>query len=276
MNTDIIKKQTATEMAEAYVQACALIEEGYNPLAKAAETLENTFGHYTIYGSFDVIDYYGRRFDWKKPEETIKEIQDKTKRSAWKRIIDLLEINKVVTIKRLEEIQQNIEKGKLPDIRVENIYDMVMSFAQNAPAFREELVKEVYEILRPHPRWSKEYKTNSQEQVGKKVILTWMIENKYGGGFRVRYGRCHDELMAIDKVFHLLDGAGIPEGYEGPLIDAIQTSPDGTGETEYFKFQCYQNNNIHLTFKRLDLVKLLNHMAGGGALKSGKNGKGGK
>ena len=89
----------------------------------------------------------------------------------------------------------------------------------------------------------------------------------------MRYGRSHDELMAIDKVFHLLDGQGIPEGYEGPLIDALQTAGDGKGETNYFVFQCYQNTNIHLTFKRLDLVKLLNQVAGGGALKSGKNGR---
>jgi len=275
MNTDIIKKQTATEMAEAYVQACQLVDEGYRTLAKAQNLLDATFSSHARFTSFDVIESHTTGFDLKERlDVTILNTVVRLRKGAWRRILDLLEIDKIVTVKRLEEIRKNIENGALPDIRVENIYDMVMSFAQNAPAFREELVKEVYEILRPHPRWSKEYKTNSQDQVGKKVILTWMIENKYGGGFRVRYGRSHDELMAIDKVFHLLDGQGIPEGYEGPLIDAIQTAADGQGETAYFKFQAYQNNNIHLTFKRLDLVKLLNQVAGGGALKSGKNGKG--
>jgi len=57
------------------------------------------------------------------------------------------------------------------------------------------------------------------------------------------------------------------------ILTALQTAGDGKGETNYFVFQCYQNNNIHLTFKRLDLVKLLNQVAGGGALKSGKNGR---
>ena len=275
MNTDIIKKQTATEMAEAYVQACQLVDEGYRTLAKAQNLLDATFSSHARFTSFDVIESRTTGFDIKERlDVTILNTVIRLRKGAWRRILDLLEIDKVITVKRLEEIRKNIEDGALPDIRVENIYDMVMSFAQNAPAFREELVKEVFEILRPHPRWSKEYKTNSQDQVGKKVILTWMIENKYGGGFRVRYGRSHDELMAIDKVFHLLDGQGIPEGYEGPLIDAIQTAADGQGETAYFKFQAYQNNNIHLTFKRLDLVKLLNQVAGGGALKSGKNGKG--
>ena len=275
MNTDIIKKQTATEMAEAYVQACQLVDEGYRTLAKAQNLLDATFSSHARFTSFDVIESHTTGYDLKERlDVTILNTVVRLRKGAWRRILDLLEIDKIVTVKRLEEIRKNIENGALPDIRVENIYDMVMSFAQNAPAFREELVKEVYEILRPHPRWSKEYKTNSQDQVGKKVILTWMIENKYGGGFRMRYGRSHDELMAIDKVFHLLDGQGIPEGYEGPLIDAIQTAADGQGETAYFKFQAYQNNNIHLTFKRLDLVKLLNQVAGGGALKSGKNGKG--
>ena len=274
MNTDIIKKQTATEMAEAYVQACQLVDEGYRTLAKAQNLLDATFSSHARFTSFDVIERHTTGFDLKERlDVTILNTIVRLRKGAWRRILDLLEIDKVVTVKRLEEIRKNIEDGALPDIRVENIYDMVMSFAQNAPAFREELVKEVFEILRPHPRWSKEYKTNSQEQVGKKVILTWYVELTYGGrSFRANYRR-HDELMAIDKIFHLLDGAGIPEGYEGPLIDAIQTSPDGTGETKYFKFKCYLNQNLHLEFKRLDLVKLLNQVAGGGALKSGKNGR---
>jgi len=70
--------------------------------------------------------------------------------------------------------------------------------------------------------------------------------------------------MCIDKVFYALDGKGIPPGYNTPLVDAINNTPTsvGHGETEYFKFKCYQNNNLHLNFKRMDLVKKLNRIAG--------------
>jgi len=45
------------------------------------------------------------------------------------------------------------------------------------------------------------------------------------------------------------------------LVDAINTS-NGTGETEYFKFKACKNGNLHLEFKRMDLVSKLNQLAG--------------
>ena len=66
-------------------------------------------------------------------------------------------------------------------------------------------------------------------------------------------------MVALDRAFHILDGAGIPGGYQSPLVDAINTSGNkGVGETAYFSFRCYENGNLHLKFLRLDLVKELN------------------
>ena len=70
-------------------------------------------------------------------------------------------------------------------------------------------------------------------------------------------------IRAIDNVFHALDGNGTIKSHRGPLIDAIEASKDGTGETEYFRFRCFRNRNLHLEFKRLDLVAKLNAVAGG-------------
>jgi hypothetical protein len=44
---------------------------------------------------------------------------------------------------------------------------------------------------------------------------------------------------------------------------AIEASRTGSGETEYFRFKCCRNHNLHLEFKRLDLVEKLNAIAGG-------------
>jgi hypothetical protein len=48
-----------------------------------------------------------------------------------------------------------------------------------------------------------------------------------------------------------------------PLVAAIEAAEDGHGETAYFKFKCHKNRNLHLEFKRLDLVKQLNGLATG-------------
>jgi len=71
-----------------------------------------------------------------------------------------------------------------------------------------------------------------------------------------------------------LDGNGTIKTHRGPLIDAIEATKDGTGETEYFRFKCFRNRNLHLEFKTLDLVAKLNAVAGGMRLRSQREDKG--
>lgn len=71
-----------------------------------------------------------------------------------------------------------------------------------------------------------------------------------------------NEIRAIDNVFHLLAGVPLSQSHHGDLYDAIYQSKDGTGQTEFFKFKCFANRNLHLEFRRMDLVDRLNVLAG--------------
>ena len=66
----------------------------------------------------------------------------------------------------------------------------------------------------------------------------------------------------------MIDGKPPVKTYHGELYDAITDSPDGNGKTQYFKFKCYLNGNLHLEFLRADLVVKLNAVAGGNRLKN--------
>lgn len=79
--------------------------------------------------------------------------------------------------------------------------------------------------------------------------------------------RSDQKLTALDNVFQLLDGKGPVQSYYGPLYDEIQRSLAGTGETEFFKFKCCLNGNLHLEFKKMDLVAKLNAVVGGNRLR---------
>lgn len=167
--------------------------------------------------------------------------------------------------KRLEETDKNLTKGELADVTIPNIIDFLTLLQGNTALLAEEVVKEAFEILRP---WRKTHKTNHLYEIGKKVILTGQLQNRYNGGFSISHYRQND-LTTLDKAFSLLDGKGIVDGYNSPLADAINTTTAEVthGETEYFKFKCYLNSNLHLEFKRMDLVKEINRIAGGGNLK---------
>ena len=41
-------------------------------------------------------------------------------------------------------------------------------------------------------------------------------------------------------------------------------------ETDYFRFKWFKNGNMHLTFKRMDLVAKMNQIAGENLIKQGE------
>lgn len=261
---EIITKQTAQEMERAFSIACEQIREGYAMLDRAQKLLEATFGKYTHYGDLDVIQDNDRTAKNKtRPERIIHKI----KKSVWYKLIGLLNLDRLASKKRYEEIQKNLESGNLPDVTVANIFDTFMSFMQNQEEITKELVQEAFKTLFPERG---KYITNRKHDKGTnhKVILTWKVEHRWSGEFRVRY-HSEQDLIVVDRVFHILDGKSIPDGYRSPLVDAINTSGNkGTGETEYFKFRACQNANLHLEFKRMDLLNTLAGLSNNNRIRS--------
>ena len=69
----------------------------------------------------------------------------------------------------------------------------------------------------------------------------------------------------------MLDAKPLSVYSNGDLINAIQDSQCGTGETEYFRFKSYINQNLHLEFTRMDLVQRLNEVGGNGLPMPGRH-----
>ena len=140
-------------------------------------------------------------------------------------LIDRMELRRILSVKRNEELNRQIETGKdLPDIDEAQILAMLEGTLANTGAFIEEAVQEVFEFLRPR---NSRYKTNTEFEIGKRVIL-FAVENKWGGGFRVDHYR-EQHIRAIDNVFHAMDGNGTIKTHRGPLIDAMEAAKDGRG-----------------------------------------------
>lgn len=270
--------QNVPDKITAYQNAALMIEEAYKMLDEAETILKTAFvalpdGAYTT--SYDFGTYTDGN------HRGPKEVFTRIRRAAWSHLIDMLEIRKVMSIQKAEELSKQLHDGEMPEITMENVRETLAAFVGNANTLAQEAVREVFDILRPASNadlsnnrpWMKRYylKTNLKNgrfHVGKKIILSGYIRNEYGGRFHINY--YHDShLRAIDRVFHLMDGKGNPKGYGGPLIDAINTC-QGYGETEYFRFRCYQNGNLHLEFRRLDLLKVLNKTAAGMELSTEK------
>lgn len=198
-------------------------------------------------------------------EEGYAHIKQEIKKHIWIRLVQLLDIRRFLSVRRSEDLSRQLTENEMPEITVQAIYETIETLRQNSPEFAREAVTEVFEILRPGAkRAGMSLKTNKKHgrfTLGKKVILSGYLVQAYTTT-RMRCNHHHsDELRAIDRVFHVLDGREMTDGYLSPLMDTINTC-GWEGETDYFKFKCYQNRNLHLEFRRMDLVKRLNQLAG--------------
>ena len=257
LDSDVIKRETFPVMVDAYTTACSEIDQAFELFHNARLRLESAFGGGA---SFDCV--YQMRYS-----HTSEEIKQDIKKHAWQAFLNRLEVKKFMSIKDLDTLTKLLEDVKsMPEITVDALVEIQVGMMNTAPDYANKMAIEAYEILMPGARDNDHYKTNAKYargRLGEKVILSWRLDHSYGKTFHVNYHYAEKKLMCIDKVFHALDGKGVPPGYNTPLVDAInQTSLSaGHGETDYFKFKCYMNNNLHLQFKRMDLVKRLNQIA---------------
>ena len=142
-----------------------------------------------------------------------------------------------------------------------------------------ESIEEVFDFLRARDPGKEKLKTRQRNYVDSKVVLlcTFTVyDKKYASLHLESYHR--NRLIAMDKVFHFLDAnKPFTANYNCPLIDTMELALSNRqkevnpksyaqGETEYFSFKVYMNGNVHITFRRLDLVARLNAVAGKGEL----------
>lgn len=266
MTTDLTKKATAADMVRAYENATAKILESFRLAEEARTELEAAFKLGSPIG-FSITDSYGRvNFD--RPEETLERVR----REAWECIVDRLEVRRAMSVARAKELDEQLKKGELPEITVESINRLGLSYLGQLDEMLAEAVGEVFDFLRPTERsYSARYKTNDRVQVGRKVVLAGWIEPGWSGGFRVHHYRQQD-VRALENVFTALDGRGsIGKTHGSVLADAIGAEKSGRGQTEYFAFKAFKNGNLHLEFRREDLLKRFNAIAGGRRLRPGRD-----
>ena len=187
--------------------------------------------------------------------------------AAWRYIMRRCMVVELISQERHKKLSKTFEDGDVPPFTEQNVFATMESIREGLTSMVQESIMEAYEILRPR---HDSYKTNSEYKVGKRVILSgsnhqWMLP-------RITISTHREaDLRAIDKALHLLDGKGVPKYPNDAATIIREALQDRLAaslpiDTPYFKVKCFRNGNIHLEFKRDDLVTELNRVAGGGML----------
>ena len=255
-------ERTATHMAREFSEATTEIARLVGAINAQTERLDAAF-RTDMYSRFSVeLTYHGHRY--KADDKGASDLVKAMERWAWDVLVDALGVKNVMSVAKRKAFDEQLQKGALPPICEQTIASILLGLTGQAQDFARDAAREVFDMLRPRGHRGGQYATNNPFRVGRRVILTYHVEQKWGGsGYRVDYNH-QQELTAIDGIFHLLDGKGIMRVNKGPLIAAIDAvDKAGRGETEYFRFKCFKNRNLHLEFKDLELVKELNLLAAG-------------
>lgn len=270
---DLVRYRSATELVRVWQEASRRVERAFAEVSSAEDLLIEHFAR-------DARDDNPRTrgldmriaqrdvyFD--NPARTLK----KLRHDVWSRLIDQLGVRQFLSVRAAEELSRQIRDELMPEITEETVRDLGESFRSQIGELHAEAVREVFEFLRPG-HWTK-LKTNKRNewQLTEKVILEGWLEDtrRWFTGYHLAHYR-YSAATALENVLRALDGKGmVQKTYRSQLELAIDASgTEGVGETEYLTFKCFRNRNLHIRFKRPDLVRRLNQIAGGKRLRQTK------
>ena len=213
---------------------------------------------------------------------SLDEVKRYAEQQIWWELYEQSGIPKVVSNKRAKEILSDLDKGDLSPLTEEAVRAWIENAVGSLDTLQREKVEEVFDWLRP---WRGTYKTNDVFVIGKKVVVENVLE-KAGVYYkwRPRLDVPHSAhttsprqmLRSLESVFRSLDGKGYALPNSGSELEkAIESAdPDNAKfETEYFAGKSCRNGNLHLEFRRPDLVAKLNAIAGGKNLRGERKGR---
>jgi hypothetical protein len=194
------------------------------------------------------------------------------KQHTWRKIVASLNIKGMMGIEDAKKLDAQLYQKQtriladdkilpLPEISTDNILQVIHGMIKSLPEMQAKAIKEAWDFV----RWSSEGYKSTDEcfSIGQKAVLTYSVE-RFSQSFHLTYNK-EQSFMLLENAFRLLDGKGPVQTHRPEIVGALANAgADGTGETEWMKFKAYKNGNLHVWFKRMDLVSEFNRIASGG------------
>lgn len=190
-----------------------------------------------------------------KPEKALPAITRNMDRSLWRDLMLKSGMLSLMDAQTRTQWQQNLEDGDLPAISEANIFSTFEQVHQSKDDVFERGIINVFKGL------SWDYKTNSPCLFGKKIIINNMVmHNRWG--FSLAWGFRRDQLVNLERMAFLLDGKAIPDNRGDISTRLVEHIRDNLAkdvyDDGYFSVRYYQKGTAHLTFKRAELVEMMN------------------
>jgi len=169
---------------------------------------------------------------------------------AWQRLMGVTGLRQIMDTKALDEFESQLYKDA-PEFNEESVRGTLLSKLQDSETMFARGLVDIFRKL------SGVYKTNKEAafKVPKKVIIGYMVDGNMGR-LAISY-HSYSRIDDIDRVFRTLAGQKFKaHGLIAELGKSWQET--GTHECDFYKAKAYKNGNLHLEFKRDDLLEKAN------------------
>lgn len=261
--TDLVRRDSIEELCghreralDCYNRAFALLLDGLDAHRRASP------------GKSYVTGVSGRPGDLlarPRPENTARfaaAVQCNIDQDMWRTFITGTPLGSLMDAEEREAFNREVEKNP-PEVTPDTVFATMARLAGDAELiFRRGLVNAFGKLCRA-------YRSHDGFKIGDRVVLPCAVSvYSYGRNHcSVSFSsRWEDEVRDVDRVMHVLDGKPAPDYQQGicaAMRDAMHNGrgePLWTAETEYFRAKWFKNGNVHLWFKRADLVERANKL----------------
>jgi len=260
MTTELMERQTLVTLAECYTKAAPLAAKGLKMLTEAQEIMKKGLGSH-----YDSLFPYNELRCYNLDERNLEESQTQIRENFWRYTLEQTGIRELMAPTDRERMEKMFTDHTTPQFTLENLISTLQGLAENQGEIFNQAVVECFEKLRPHD-FRPTHKTNSSWKINNKIIVEYVVDH-WNGTFSFNY---HKEQLffELDKVFHCLDGKGLPKrpGNATTAIKDAMQKKEQEAETEYFRMKWFKVGTMHVWFKRPDLVKDFNQIGAAGSV----------
>lgn len=251
-----LRNQSLEKFSEAHGILCnggAALEEA-RKLAKAAAPSHQ---HYTYASDIAHKEFLGG-LQVPVREDFLEAARKMVDRNIWARIIELTDLERLMDKEAKDQLRKEMTDNPV-EVTEENVYATVETFAHQADNIFRRGVANVFSKL------DRRFRSHDGFKIGSRIVINYVFDEN--GYWHYRQGH-RDTLMDIDRAFRVLDGKPEAQTYAG-IVGEIETARGRSWgarqtylESDYFRIRAWKNGNVHIYFRRDDLLEKVNKLLG--------------
>lgn len=245
--TDLIIPKTLVDYCSTREQVLEKMFEAYRMVGACKDALEQ-LGQYL----------FPHEYDCRFSEEGFRVELDKL---LWRRAFDYTGFMQLMDREAKSTFLADVDRNP-PEFNVQNIRSTFLSISQQADTLFARGLVNVF------LRLSERHRSNTKEpfKVNRKAVLTCMVEKDWRKPTVMVSYRSYasEQLNDVDRVFKILDGKKhVPRELEHACNVAFSDVGNGNRYSDdYYLIHGFFNGNMHITFRRADLLDKANKVIG--------------